>query len=93
MEQQVHVTMHGSKPSDPSGRAEAGSHAFVPKPDKNIGETLSDVLLFLRESEPGRLVMQGAEKSKEYIKKNPAQAMLISLGAGALMGLLIKRKR
>ncbi|MEI7694853.1 MAG: hypothetical protein WCI64_04295 [Chlorobium sp.] len=91
MEQQAHVTMHDSKPKEPSERAP--DDTFVPKPERNIGETLSDAFLFFRESEPGNLLMQGAEKAKEYIKKNPAQAMLFSLGTGALLGLLMKKQR
>jgi len=91
MEQEIPVTIHGNTPHN---SAENPQHkSCIPDQINRIGETLSDAFLSFREGEAVAFVQQGAEKAKEYIKKNPTQAMLLSLGAGALLGLLMKRKR
>jgi ElaB/YqjD/DUF883 family membrane-anchored ribosome-binding protein len=91
MEQEVSVTIHGSTTEDHPENSEHKS--CISDQITRIGETFSDAFLSFRESEPGAFVQQGAVKAKEYIKKNPTQAMLLSLGAGALFGLLLKKKR
>ncbi|MEI6639779.1 MAG: hypothetical protein FDX02_06825 [Chlorobium sp.] len=89
MEQEVPVTIHGSKPK---GFAEE-HQCETPKRRLEIKETLVETFSNFKESEFGTLMLKGAEKTTEYIKKNPGQAMLFSAGAGAFLGLLLKKRR
>jgi ElaB/YqjD/DUF883 family membrane-anchored ribosome-binding protein len=89
MEQEVPVTIHSGRPKNLAEEP----HYETPKQITKISETLLETLSRFKESEPGILLLKGAEKTAEYIKKNPGQAMLFSVGAGALFGLLLKKKR
>jgi len=89
MEQEVPVTIHSSKP-----KGFAGEHQCeTPKQRLEIKETLVETFSHFKESEFGTLLLKGAEKTTEYIKKNPGQAMLFSAGAGALFGLVLRKRR
>jgi len=50
-----------------------------------VGDKIKD----LQNADLGEL----AENAKEYARKNPGQAILISAGAGLLLGLLIRGRR
>jgi ElaB/YqjD/DUF883 family membrane-anchored ribosome-binding protein len=90
MEQEVPVIIHGHDTVDPV--KEPQSETFFPEQVKEIGENLSEAFSRFKESESYDLLLKSAEKAKEYVVKNPAQAMLYTLGAGALFGLLMRKK-
>jgi ElaB/YqjD/DUF883 family membrane-anchored ribosome-binding protein len=90
MEQEVPVVIHEHKSMDPAKKP--SSESIFPEKVTEIGDTLSEAFASFKESEAYDLLLQSADKIKEYIKKNPAQALLYSLGAGALLGLLIRKK-
>jgi len=89
MEQEVPVTIHSSKPKELPEKPQYET----PKQQSEIREALDQAVLRFKQSELGTLLLKGAGKTTEYIKKNPGQAMLFSLGAGAFFGLLLKKKR
>jgi ElaB/YqjD/DUF883 family membrane-anchored ribosome-binding protein len=89
MEQEVPVTLHSGMPKELAGEP----LYETPKQQSEIRETLADALSRFKQSELGTLLLNGVEKTTEYIKKKPGQAMLFSGVAGALFGLLLKRKR
>ena len=91
MEQEVPVIIHGHEHVDPV--KEPHSETFIPEQVKEIGETLSEAFSRFKESESYDLLVKSADKAKEYIVKNPAQALLYTLGAGALFGFLLRKKR
>lgn len=92
MEQEVPVTIHtGGQHKEPVEKKAHEPH--LPKSLSSLEETFTDALNSVRESEPYSLLINGAEQAKEYVRKNPFQAMLISVGAGAIFGLLMSRKR
>ncbi len=91
MEQEVQVTIHSSQPVNPS--EEEPREARIPPQENEIIKTLSEAFSCFRESESYRQLLKSAETAREYIKKNPGQALLYSLGAGALFGLFMKKKR
>ena len=91
MEQEVQVTIHSSKP-DNTVEAEP-QETRIPDQIKGINDTLSEAFSCFRKSESYNQLLKSAEKAREYIRNNPGQAMLYSLGAGAFFGLFIKRKR
>ena len=91
MEQEVKVTIHRGEPKDP---AEEPQHETnIPEQLKELSEAISEAFSCFRESDSYEWLLNSAEKTRTYIKKNPAQAILVSLGAGALFGLFIKRGR
>jgi len=91
MEQEVPVTIHGHEPTDAA--QEPQQETFIPEQVKEIGETLAEAFSRFKESESYDLLVKSADKVKEYIVKNPAQAILYTLGAGAFFGLLLRKKR
>ena len=90
MEQEVPVTMHKTMPKSAELPEEKKSYA---SPIATLGGSLSELVSNFKESEAGELLQKGTEQTKEYIKNNPTQAMLMSLGAGALLGVLMGRRR
>jgi ElaB/YqjD/DUF883 family membrane-anchored ribosome-binding protein len=72
---------YGQKISD------VASHAkdFVNDKVSVVGDKLKD----LQNADLGEL----AENAKEYARKNPAQAILISAAAGLLLGLILRGRR
>jgi hypothetical protein len=90
MEQEVPVIIHGEH-DVPSG--EPREDAALAGQLKEIGQTLSEVVTSFRESESYDQLEKIYEQTKEYIRKNPARAMLYSLGAGAFLGLFMRKRR
>ncbi len=99
MEQEVKVTIHRSEPAEPveetqhETQHESPFEANIPEQLREFGETISDTFSSFRESDSYEWLLKKAETAKDYIKQNPAPAILVSLGAGALFGLLIKKRR
>ncbi len=90
MEQEVPVIIHDHDPVNPV--KEPHSESFIPEQLKEMSETLSDAFSRFKESESYDLLLKSADKAKEYIAKNPVQALLYTLGAGAFFGFLFRRK-
>lgn len=67
--------------------SEAASHAKEYVSDKMtvVGDKLKD----LQNADLGEI----AENAKDYARKNPGQAILISAAAGLLLGLVIRGRR
>jgi len=88
MEQEVPVVIHSSSES------EQDSHADSPIPEqvKELGSTVSDAVTSFMESEQYEQLKQTAARVKTYIRENPVPAMLYTLGAGALLGFILKRR-
>jgi hypothetical protein len=107
MEQEVKVTIHRSEPAEPAEETqheeqhevqhevqhESQHEANIPEQLRELSETISDTFSCFRESDSYEWLLKKAEKAKDYIKQNPTPAILASLGAGALFGLFIKKRR
>ncbi len=91
MEQEVKVTIHRSAAENRT--EEPPQESGTAQQLKELGEVLSDVLSSFRESESYERILESTEKTRQYIKKNPARSMLVSLGAGLLFGLFINKRR
>ena len=91
MEQEVQVTIHSSQPENPI--EEQPQETCITDQINDIRDTLLEAFSSFRKSESYLQLLKNAEKAKEYIRNNPGQALLYSLGAGALFGLFMKRKR
>jgi ElaB/YqjD/DUF883 family membrane-anchored ribosome-binding protein len=89
MEQDVPVIIHGEHDT-PSARS--GEEPVIADQLKEIGQSLSEVVSSFRESESYEQLEKIYEQTKEYIRKNPARAMLYSLGAGAVLGLFMRKR-
>jgi len=91
MEQEVKVTIHRSEAANKTEEPQQQDN--IPQQLKELSEILSDSLSSFRESESYEWIIESAEKTRQYIKKNPARSMLVSLGAGLMFGLFIKKGR
>jgi len=91
MEQEVPVVIHSDAPCDQAQEPLRASP--IPDQIKEISESISESFSRFKESPSYEQLLDRAEKTREYIRKYPAQAMLYSLGAGALLGLIFRRKR
>ncbi len=91
MEQEVKVTIHRSEAENRT--EEPPQQDSIPHQLEELGEILSDSLSSFRESDAYDWILESTEKTRQYIKKNPARSMLLSLGAGILFGLFIKKGR
>jgi ElaB/YqjD/DUF883 family membrane-anchored ribosome-binding protein len=91
MEQEVPVIIHSGEKKEPV--EEPQQETRIPEQIKEIGETLSEVVSSFRESESYEQIEKAIEQAKDFIRKKPTQAMLYSLGAGALLGLLMRKRR
>jgi hypothetical protein len=91
MEQEVPVIIHSGEQNEPANKPH--KETSIPEQVKEIGETLSETFARIRESDSYDRILEHAETAREYIRKYPGKAMLYSLGAGALFGLLMRKKR
>jgi len=88
MEQEVPVVIHSS--SEPEQDTPAASP--IPEQVKELGSTVSDAVTSFMESEQYEQLKQTAARVKTYIRENPVPAMLYTLGAGTLLGFILKRR-
>ena len=72
---------YGSKISEAAGQAKD----FVSDKISVVGDKIKD----LHNADLGEI----AENAKDYARKNPGQAILISAAAGLLLGLIIRGRR
>ncbi len=90
MEQQEPIIIPGGNPGVAVEEPQQETH--FPEMVNEVKESLLELFEQFRESDSYARLEKGAETVKEYIKNNPAQAMLYSLGAGTLLGLLMRRR-
>ncbi|HSS18603.1 MAG TPA: hypothetical protein VLL54_00760 [Pyrinomonadaceae bacterium] len=72
---------YGTKISEAAGQAKE----FVAEKISVVGDKIKDI----QNADFGEI----AENAKDYARKNPAQAILISAAAGLLVGLIIRGRR
>ncbi|MEI6848215.1 MAG: DUF883 C-terminal domain-containing protein [Chlorobiaceae bacterium] len=90
MEQEVPITIHRGEQKDPEQIPQQDT--TIPEKVKELGETLSEIFDRFRESESYEHITKSVEIAREYIRNNPAKAMCYSLGVGALLGFLMRKK-
>ncbi|MEE9904913.1 MAG: hypothetical protein K4305_05720 [Chlorobium sp.] len=89
MEQEVPVVIHSSsEPEQDTQHADS----TIPEQVRELGSTVSDAVTSFMESEQYEQLKQTAAKVKTYIRENPVPAMLYTLGAGTLLGFILKRR-
>ncbi len=78
-----------------NGEAEQNNSVktHIPEQVEAISDNISRMYNQFRESEQYEEIQDKASKLQEYIKENPVPSVLISLGAGMVLGLLFHRKR
>ncbi len=91
MEQEVKVTMHSHEPAEKA--EEQQNQENISEQLRELGDVITETFACFRESDSYEWILENTEKTRQYIKKNPARSMLVSLGAGFLFGLFMKRGR
>jgi len=99
----------GSNPSSTTGGASTGTGAAtgLAQTAQEYGEKISEAASQARDYVSDKVTVVGdklkdlqnadlgeiAENAKDYARKNPGQAILISAAAGLLVGLIIRGRR
>ncbi|HCD35995.1 MAG TPA: hypothetical protein DEQ23_03040 [Chlorobium sp.] len=91
MEQEVPVIHSAAKDSAEKQLNPAGD-GRIPEQIREISDSLSDAFARFRQSDSYDSMIDIAEQSRTHIRKKPLQAMLYSLGAGALLGMMFGKK-
>ncbi|MBM3162068.1 MAG: hypothetical protein FJZ79_01790 [Chlorobi bacterium] len=89
MEQEVPVVIHSSDETEP----QTPDSYQIPEQVRELGATVSDAISSFMESEQYEQLKKSVEKMKTYIREKPVPAMLYTLGAGTVLGFLLKRRR
>ena len=93
--------------SNPSTGTGTGTASALSQTAQEYGQKISDVATQAKDYVSDKVSVVGdkfkelkdadlgevAENAKEYARKNPGQAILISAAAGLVLGLLIRRRR
>ena len=89
MMQEIPGSQNGNGDAEPNNSVK--SH--IPEQVEAISDNISRLYNQFKESEQYEEIQDKASKVQEYIKENPVPSVLISLGAGMILGLLFHRKR
>lgn len=96
MEQEVPVTFsnpaQGPEP-DETATPQAGTATPIPEPVRELTDAVTDAYERFKDSESYDAVLEGVNRSREYIRNNPGPAMLWAAGAGLFLGLLLGKRR
>ncbi len=88
MEHQIPVEVMEQEPPVPN----KGSAQEIPEQVREISDLVARTWQEFRESETYDRLLEGRDAAQEYIRKNPLPSFGYALGAGFLLGLLMKRK-
>ena len=98
---------NGSINESTTGTSTAGTAAALSQTAQDYGQKISDVASQAKDYVSEKVSVVGekikdlqnadlgelAENAKEYARKKPGQALLISAGVGLLLGLIIRGRR
>ena len=83
----------GSQGNNGEQEPKNSATSHIPEQVEVISDNISKMYNQFRESEQYEEIRDRATKVREYIKDNPVPSVLMSLGAGIILGLLFHRKR
>ncbi len=83
----------GSEPVNNETGQQRSSATPVPEQIAGISEHVSDLYNQFRESRHYSKLQDAKQQMKEYIKDNPVESVLYSLGAGVVLGFILHKKR
>jgi len=92
MEQEVPV-IHSTAKESAEKHSTPVADGRILEQIREISDSLSDAFARFRESDSYDNLLDLAEQTRTYIRNNPLPAMLYSLGAGALLGMMFGKKR
>lgn len=96
-----------SSPGSSTGSTATGAAPGLAKTARDYGEKISEAATHARDYVSDKMTVVGdkvkdlqnadlaevAENAKDYARKNPGQAILISAAAGLLVGLILRGRR
>jgi len=65
----------------------------IPEPFREVSKKVSDAFDEFKESETWEKILDARDQAREYITENPVNSFFYALGAGTLLGFLLKRKK
>ncbi|MDP8305143.1 MAG: hypothetical protein RAO75_01295 [Candidatus Chlorobium antarcticum] len=93
MEQEVPVIHSAAKDPVESNNPTPAADGRIPEQIREISDSLSDAFARFRESDSYDSLLDLAEQTRTYIRNHPLPALLYSLGAGAVLGMMFGKKR
>lgn len=89
MEHQIPVTsMEQEQPGpQPSGQME------IPDQIREVSDRIAESFNEFKKSETYERIIEGKESALDYIRNNPLTSFGYALGAGVLLGFILKRNR
>jgi len=89
MEQQIPVN------DMPQEQPEKSPSAFdeLPEPIREVGQMATEALNEFKESETYEQILDAKEKAQNYITDNPVKSFFYALGAGTVLGFILKRNK
>ena len=89
MEHQIPIThMEQEQPvSKPVDQKE------IPDPMREIGEKVAATFKEFKESPTYEKIIEGKEQVRDYIRNNPLVSFGYAMGAGLLLGLILKKNK
>ncbi|NEX12443.1 hypothetical protein CR161_09965 [Prosthecochloris sp. ZM] len=83
----------GSEPAQNKTGQERSSNPHIPDQVAGVSEHVADLYNQFRESRNYSKLQDAKQQMKEYIKDNPVESVLYSLGAGVVLGFILHKKR
>lgn len=65
----------------------------LPEPIREVGQKVAEAVREFRESETYGQMNDAGNKARDYITDNPLNAFFYALGAGFVLGFVLKRKK
>lgn len=88
MEHQIPVT--DMNPEQPKNAPDV--KGVLPEQFREIGEWASQAFDEFKESETYDKILDTGETAREYIRENPVSSFFYALGAGLVLGFILKKK-
>jgi ElaB/YqjD/DUF883 family membrane-anchored ribosome-binding protein len=65
----------------------------IPEPIREISEKVASTVREFKESKTYEKIVEGKEYARDYIQNNPLISFGYALGAGVLLGFILKRNK
>ncbi len=90
MEQQIPVN---TTPQQEQPEQTPSAFEELPEPLSDIAQMASEAFDEFKESDAYEKILDAKETAQNYIRENPVHSFFYALGAGTLLGFLLKRNK
>lgn len=65
----------------------------LPEPLREISQMATEAFREFQQSDTYEKILETKDKARDYIKENPVNSFFYALGAGTILGFILKRKK